>query len=447
MEKETIFCHYCGAELLKEAAFCDKCGKATKEIAQEAKAVPAVEPSKTTPPPPPPKKHLSMFIAIVPVAIIAVIGIAVAVYFYNKYKAVDEIIFENIESEDEIVQKKESFTDARDGKKYKYVTIDKQTWMAENLNYNASGSKCYGEGGKAIVGWRNTATDTKPIKDTLSNDEIQANCNKYGRLYNWTTAKTVCPSGWHLPNKAEWEKLFSFVENVHKSAAGEFLRPGKDWHNYGKDTYGFSALPGGYGTGGHITGGFDLLAFDFAFAGVYGYWWSTEHNEYNAYGWSMVVSNAEVKYDTYPKDIQLLSVRCLKNTETKQATYETKQETQAEAIDESFCARASSPAEKAYCTGQSLEEFLGVLGEAEIKPSFDCAKASTPAEKTICSNANLAELDNRLAEAYKKARSACKTDVKQEQKEWLKKMSSCTSNVKCLENSYKTRIQELESCR
>jgi len=117
------------------------------------------------------------------------------------------------------------FTDSRDNKKYKTVKIGEQTWMAENLNYKANGSKCY------------------------HNDE--ANCNKYGRLYNWETATAVCPKGWHLPITSEWEELYKAVDGKTYKAgyetamAGKRLKANGGWGYYnhgGTDEFGFSAL-------------------------------------------------------------------------------------------------------------------------------------------------------------------------------------------------------------
>jgi uncharacterized protein (TIGR02145 family) len=171
-----------------------------------------------------------------------------------------------------------AFTDSRDGKIYLAVTIGTQTWMAENLNRNASGSKCY--------------------------DNISTNCEKYGRLYNWSTASTVCPSGWHLPTDAEWTTLETFVG----TNPGIKLKAYYDWENSGygtdgTDYYDFEALPGGYG---NSSGSF----YD---VGYYGYWWSASENYSSyAYSWYMRYSSATVDRDLYDKSY-LCSVRCVQD--------------------------------------------------------------------------------------------------------------------------------------
>ena len=78
-----------------------------------------------------------------------------------------------------------TFTDPRDGQKYKTVKIGNQVWMAKNLNFNASGSSCY--------------------NSSLSN------CETYGRMYSQSAAMDICPDGWHLPSSTEWNTLLANV--------------------------------------------------------------------------------------------------------------------------------------------------------------------------------------------------------------------------------------------
>jgi uncharacterized protein (TIGR02145 family) len=153
--------------------------------------------------------------------------------------------------------------------------------MAENLNCNVAGSVCY------------------------NNDP--ANCTKYGRLYNWKTAMSVCPSGWHLPSKDDWYKLASYVVNNSScsNCAGLLLKSTDGWYNNGNgvDKYDFSALPGG---GGSSAG-------DFFFVGEYGSWWSSlEYDSVGAYGLIIGYDDVPAFYDINAKS-SLVSVRCLQD--------------------------------------------------------------------------------------------------------------------------------------
>jgi len=168
--------------------------------------------------------------------------------------------------------------DSRDNKTYRTIKIGEQTWMAENLNYNAAGSKCY--------------TDSDP------------NCVTYGRLYNWTTAVDPilgCPEGWRLPTDTDWATLIDYVG----STQGTQLKANSVlWaSNTGTDALGFSALPGGRG----------LSNGNFEYTSTYGYWWSaSEYNNNNSYARYMSGSNTGVSRDYYNKEY-FFSVRCIKN--------------------------------------------------------------------------------------------------------------------------------------
>ena len=165
--------------------------------------------------------------------------------------------------------------DNRDGKKYKTVIIGTQTWMAENLNYETKSSVCY---------------DNKP-----------ENCGKYGRLYNWATAKDVCPDAWHLPSKKEWTKLTGFIGNN----AGAKLKAASGWNSNGNGTnnYGFSALPGGWR---NSDGSFFEVDSNSS-------WWSaTEYNSSNASSRN-VLYNGSIVGEYSSDKFNLCSVRCVQD--------------------------------------------------------------------------------------------------------------------------------------
>jgi uncharacterized protein (TIGR02145 family) len=193
-----------------------------------------------------------------------------------------------------------TFTDSRDGKTYEWVEIGTQTWMAENLNYAATDSKC-GSG------------------DTLS-DNNTTTCNTYGRLYDWRTAMNgsasssenpsgvqgVCPPSWHIPSKAEWDVLMMAVGG--SSTAGTKLKATSGWSNNGNGTndYGFSALPGGRG---YITVKSGKLSLNYSGSG-YGFWWgASESLSDGAYLRGM----SSYAYWSYSNKGYLFSVRCLKD--------------------------------------------------------------------------------------------------------------------------------------
>jgi uncharacterized protein (TIGR02145 family) len=192
-----------------------------------------------------------------------------------------------------------TFVDTRDGKKYKYVKIGKQVWMAENLNYEAKGSRCYGEGGEVYIG---DDEKYRSIYAPLSNAEIQANCTNYGRLYNFVTAMAfpdscssnacalqntkyqgICPEGWHIPNSAEWDELLQYVDGVssvqrsypyESKTASNHLRTTNGWYRErgyvnSTDKYGFAALPSGFYLSERNI--FNLIT-------KYGFWWSAEES-------------------------------------------------------------------------------------------------------------------------------------------------------------------------
>jgi len=204
------------------------------------------------------------------------------------------------------------------GKDYATVKIGGKTWMAENLNYAVSGSKCGVSNGSSV------------------SDENTAICELYGRLYDWVTAmalgphcnnsfcsteikfphRGICPEGWHLPTESEWNELAQAVDVGQGPAIPLKATDGWAGNANGTNSSGFSAMPSGFGENGIFN------------AGYYSYWWSVDQNAARGLGddayarflaWeSGVNANGAPHYierlnvNTYYKT-GLYSVRCVKN--------------------------------------------------------------------------------------------------------------------------------------
>ena len=188
-----------------------------------------------------------------------------------------------------------SLEDSRDGKTYKTVVIGTQTWMAENLNYEMQDSYCYNDSAKY--------------------------CDKYGRLYKWNVAILACPSGWHLPTKAEFETLLATVGNYVENTfgglsygAGKMLKSIAGWNDYenvsgdGFDAYGFNAQPAGI----RVTDWSDESFYDYEGSGAF-FWSSTENGGNAGYDMGMGSSSDNVSIFNAYSNRNGLSVRCLQD--------------------------------------------------------------------------------------------------------------------------------------
>ena len=111
-------------------------------------------------------------------------------------------------------------TDSRDGTKYKVVTFEGLTWMAQDLNYVPASSDT-----SWAMASRNDA-----------------------RLYSLTAAKKACPSGWRLPTQTEWNEFIGALSMYYDySPSGMFAGNWTDLNGYSVDDFfGVGIYPTGY---------------------------------------------------------------------------------------------------------------------------------------------------------------------------------------------------------
>jgi uncharacterized protein (TIGR02145 family) len=133
-----------------------------------------------------------------------------------------------------------------EGNIYKTVKIGNQVWMAENLKTSILNdgtdipliTDSASWGNLTTPGYCWYANDAASFKDT------------YGALYNGYTVITgkLCPAGWHVPEKEEWQVLSEFLGdslkgggNLKEAGTAHWLSPNKGADN----SSGFTAVGAG----------------------------------------------------------------------------------------------------------------------------------------------------------------------------------------------------------
>ncbi len=192
------------------------------------------------------------------------------------------------------------FIDARDKQIYKKVTIGTQTWMAENLNFETDGSRCYNDSAKYCAKYGRYYTWADAMDSAAVFSDNAKGCGYDVECTIKTPARGICPEGWHIPDSTEWRTLYS----VMGKSSNAMQAKGFDGWPDATDAYGFTALP----AGGYMRSAF----YD---VGGYARFWSaaefTEYDNHSADYWYLNAIGATL---SFADENFSLSVRCLKDS-------------------------------------------------------------------------------------------------------------------------------------
>ena len=215
-----------------------------------------------------------------------------------------------------------------DGNVYNTLRLGDQCWMKENLR-----TTHYSNGTEIALG---TDTSTTTAYRYYPRNKVE-NVATHGYLYNWMAAMNnatpsvadpsgvqgICPTGWHLPSKAEFNVLINYVSNQNEYICGssneniaKALASNTGWTNYSQEcnvgndqssnnATGFTALPTGYFNHNYYSS-----------FGAYAYFWSSS-------SWKTVGANLNRAYTfefyyawtkaviSYENQERGLSIRCI----------------------------------------------------------------------------------------------------------------------------------------
>jgi uncharacterized protein (TIGR02145 family) len=171
----------------------------------------------------------------------------------------------------------------RDGNKYPIkILADGKLWMTANLKLNIPDSYCY--------------------------ENITQNCEQYGRLYTWESAKRGCNllgEGWRLPINVEWQQLVKLYGGAMEDSNATRKGAYKALLNTG--TSGFNALLGG---GRAPDSQYSRL-------GGHGFYWTaTESDSSTAWFYNFAKGSQALYQQNDGEKIRAFSVRCVRSMDS-----------------------------------------------------------------------------------------------------------------------------------
>jgi uncharacterized protein (TIGR02145 family) len=211
-----------------------------------------------------------------------------------------------------------------DGNSYGTVSLGTQCWMTKNL------VTCHYRDGATVplvtlaATWSGLSTGARCY---YNNDSATYKAT-YGGLYNWYTTQTadsLCPTGWHIPNDAQWTILTTWLSahlygcanpytgtDIAKSMASIYT---DCWTLDNSDNCAVGKSTPANNSSGLTMRPSGERKSDGAFNNIsdYGYWWASTANDAST-AWKRFLSyNTPYVVGTPTNKAYGFSVRCVKN--------------------------------------------------------------------------------------------------------------------------------------
>lgn len=186
-------------------------------------------------------------------------------------------------------------------KTYSVISIGKQCWLKENLDV-----------GLMIPGTQNQVFGST-IEKYCYDDKVE-NCEKYGGLYQWNEAMAyatmegaqgICPAGWHIPTKENFQTLVAYVNNDGNAlkAVGQGTGEGA-----GTNSSNFSSLLAGFR---HLYSWVPLAKFEDL--GRAAHYWTSSENSSSTSGQFLLTEDSYRIQTTNADKMGGFSIRCIKD--------------------------------------------------------------------------------------------------------------------------------------